>query len=157
MVPLVTTFPDFKGDPWGGNGNTLGLTPDQLLNDLRAVFEGEFPDCRDDWHSDPHKMPDKVMRLLPQSVMVFAKLDILYDSQITFTRRLLAQAVHVDWIEVPGLHQVKDMDRVTEAGRTVRQYIRQKSSEFVRSVRRSAILQDMAAPKAMTIASILNV
>jgi hypothetical protein len=35
-------------------------------------------------------------------------------------------------MEADGLHQVKDMDQVTEAGREVRQYITQKSTEFVK-------------------------
>ena len=45
--------------------------------------------------------------------MVFATLDILYKSQLGFKDRLKAQGVEVAWMEVVGLHQVKDMDDVT--------------------------------------------
>ena len=95
-MPFVTTVPDLKEDRWGSNGNTWTLTNDRLRKELSAVFEGEFPDCRHDWHSDPNEMPDQVMRLLPPSVMVLAEFDVLYDSQINFINRLLAQAVTLD-------------------------------------------------------------
>jgi acetyl esterase/lipase len=76
-------------------------------------------------------MPDKVVRMLPRTIMVFATLDILYKSQVEFKNRLQAQGVEVGCMVVDGLHQVKDMDQVTEAGRAVRQYVTQKSIEFV--------------------------
>jgi hypothetical protein len=48
-----------------------------------------------------------------------------------FRSRLQAQGVLMDWKDFNGLHQVKDMDQVTDAGRAVRQYISQKSIELV--------------------------
>jgi hypothetical protein len=55
-----------------------------------------------------------------------------------FKNRVQAQGVKVGWMEVDGLHQVKDMDQVTEAGRTVRQYVKEMSSEFVKHAKCSA-------------------
>ena len=76
-------------------------------------------------------MPDEVIRMLPRTFMVSATLDILYQSQVEFSNRLRAQGVEVDCLEVVGLHQVKDMAQVTEAGRRVKGYIKEKSIEFV--------------------------
>lgn len=76
--------------------------------------------------------------MLPSTIMVFAKLDILYKWQVEFKNRLEALGVVVSWKEVDGLHQVKDMDQVTEAGREVRRYISQKSIQFVEYANRSA-------------------
>lgn len=67
--------------------------------------------------------------------MVLATLDILYKSQVEFKDRLQAQGVEVGWMEVDGLHQVKDMDKVTEAGRAVREYIKQQSIEFAKQAK----------------------
>ncbi len=136
LVPLIDTDPDLAKDPWGDNESTVGLTPDRLLGDLRTVFEAEYPGCRDHWHSNPSKMPDEVIRMLPRTFMVSAKLDILYQSQVELSNRLQAQRVEVDCPEVVGLHQVKDMDQVTEAGRRVRRYIKEKSIEFVELAKR---------------------
>jgi len=62
--------------------------------------------------------------------MVSATLDILHKSQVLLSNRLRAQEVEVDWMEADGLHQVKDMDQFTEAGRAVRHYVTQMSVEF---------------------------
>jgi acetyl esterase/lipase len=78
LVPVVNTHPDITDDPWGKNEKTTGLTPDELLGDLTLAFKREHPDDRDHWRSNPWKMPDKVVRMLPPMVMVSAKLDILY-------------------------------------------------------------------------------
>lgn len=131
LVPLVDTDPDLADDPWGDNEGTIGLTPDRLLGDLRTAFEGQHLDCRDHWHSNPCRMPDEVVRVLPRTVIVLATLDILHKSQVEFKDRLQAQGVEVDCLEVVGLHQVKDMDQVIEAGRRVRKFIKEKSIEFV--------------------------
>ena len=56
--------------------------------------------------------------------MVLVTLDPLYKSQIEFRNRLSAQGVKVECLEVVGLHMVKDLDLVTEAGRSVRRYVR---------------------------------
>lgn len=130
LVPLTDTDPDLTDKPWGENQNSLGLTPDRLLGDLKTTFEEKHPDSRDHWHSNPCKMSDEAIRLLPSTIMVVAKLDILYRSQTKFKNRLQAQGVEVDWLEVDGLHYVKDMDKVTEAGRAVRQYIKHISIEY---------------------------
>ena len=130
MVPLLDTAPDLAENPWGDNDSTIGLTPDRLLGDLRTVFEGKYPDCREDWHSNPCEMPDDVLRVLRRTVMVFATLDILHKSQVLFSNRLRDQGVEVDRMEADGLHQVKDMSQVTEAGCAVRHYIVQKTIEF---------------------------
>jgi acetyl esterase/lipase len=82
-------------------------------------------------------MPDEVVRVLPSTTMVFATLDILYKSQVEFKNRLQAQGVEVGWKEVDGLHQVKDMDQVTGAGRAVRQYVTQESIKFVKDAKYS--------------------
>ena len=132
LVPLINTDLDLADNSWGENESTLGLTPDRLLGDLKTTFEGRHPDYRNHWHSNPYKMPDEIIRMLPKTIMVFATLDILYKSQVEFKNRLQAQGVEVDWIEVDGLHYVKDMDQVTKAGRAVRQYITQKSTEFMK-------------------------
>ena len=132
LVPLIQTDPDLADNPWGENESTLGLTPDRLLSDLKTTFDGKYPDCRDHWHSNPYKMSDEVVRMLPSpTIMVFAALDILYESDVEFKNRLQANGVKVSWMKANGLHQVKDMDQVTEAGRKVRQYATQKSIEFV--------------------------
>lgn len=130
LVPVINTDPDLTNDPWGKNERTVGLTPEQLLEDLKLVFQGELPDDRDHWHCNPLKMPDEVVRMLPAMIMVSAKLDILYQSQVAFKNRLQARGVKVDWSDFDGLHQMKDMDQVTDAGRAVRQHVTQKSREF---------------------------
>ncbi|KAF2789424.1 alpha/beta-hydrolase [Melanomma pulvis-pyrius CBS 109.77] len=130
IVPLIATDPVLANDPWGENESTLGLTPDRLLAQLKTTFDGEQPGCRDHWHSNPDRMPDQVVIALPKTTMILAKLDILYKSQEQFVRRLLGQGVEVDWIEVAGLHYVKDMDTVTDAGRAVRRYIKNTSIEY---------------------------
>jgi len=138
LVPLLDTAPDLADNPWGDNESTIGLTPDRLLGDLRTVFEGKYPDCRDHWHSNPRKMPDEVLRVLPRTIMVSATLDILHKSQVLFSNRLRAQGVEVDRMEADGLHQVKDMNQVTEAGCAVRRYVKQKSIEFAKHAKCSA-------------------
>jgi hypothetical protein len=94
-----------RRQPMGENESTLGLTPNRLLDDLKTTFEGKHPDCRNHWHNNPCKMPDEVVRKLPSTIMVFATLDILYKSQVTFKDRLQAQDMKVGWMEVDGLHQ----------------------------------------------------
>lgn len=138
LVPLIDTNPNLADDPWGDNENTIGLTPDRLLSDLNAAFKDDDPRVRDHWHSNPRQMPDEVMRSLPRVIMVLAKLDILYRSQWEFKTRLQAQHADLSYIKVNGLHQVKDLDCVTEAGREVRRYIRQVSKEFMVSAACSA-------------------
>jgi acetyl esterase/lipase len=138
LVPLLDTAPDLADNPWGDNDNTIGLTPDRLLGDLRTVFEGKYPDCRDHWHSNPSKMPDEVLRVLPRTVMVSATLDILHKSQVLFSNRLRDQEVEVDWMEADGIHQMKDMSQVTVAGGAVRRYVMQKSIEFAKHAKSSA-------------------
>ena len=133
LVPLVDTEPDLSDNPWGENEKTPGLRPNRLLDDLKTLFEGEHPDFRKNWHFNPFKMPDEVVKELPRTIMVFGTLDILYKSQVKFKNRLQAQGVEVDCMEVDGLHQVKDMDQVTEAGRKVWQYVTQQSVNFVKS------------------------
>ena len=135
MVPVVNTDPDLADNPWGENKNTIRLTPDQLLGDLGQAFDGG---PGDHWHSNPWKMPDEVIRMLPQIVMVSARLDILYRSQVAYKNRLQAQDVQIDWTEFDGLHQMKDMDQVTDAGRAVRQYVTQKSIELARRAKCTA-------------------
>lgn len=132
VVPLIDTDPNLAAGPWGKNENTIGLTPRRLLADLDAAFRDKDPGFRVHWHNNPRKMPDEVMKKLPTVVMVLAKLDILYPSQVKFKARLEDQGVNLSWIEVDGLHQVKDMDRVTAAGRKVRQYILEASREFMK-------------------------
>ena len=124
------THPDLANNPWGENESILGLTPDRLLADLKTAFEGEQPGCRDHWHNNPDRMLDEVVAVLPKTTMVLARLDTLYKSQIQFGRRLRDQGLEVDWLEVDGLHYVKDMDKVTEAGRAVRQYVKRISIEY---------------------------
>jgi acetyl esterase/lipase len=138
LVPLINTKPDLSNNPWGENESTLRLMPNRLLGDLKTVFEGKHPDCRDHWHSNPSKMPDEVIRLLPRTIMVFATLDILYKSGVKLKDRLQAQGVEVDWMEANGLHQVKDIGQFTEAGHAVMQDITQKSIELVKHARCSA-------------------
>lgn len=138
LVSLLDTNPDLADNPWGDNESTIGFTLDRLLGDLRTVFEGKYPDCRDHWHSNPRKMPDEVLRVLPRTIMVSATLDILHKSQVLLSNRLRAQGVEVDWMEADGLHQVKDMDQFTKAGRAVRHYVTQKSVEFVKHAKCSA-------------------
>jgi acetyl esterase/lipase len=138
LVPLIDTDPDLADNPWGENEGTLGLTPAPLLGDIKTIFEGEHPNFRDHWHSNPCKMPDEAVIMLPKTIMVSARLDILYKSQVRFKDRLQAQGVEVGWMEVDGLHQVKDMDQVTKAGRAVRQYVTEKSIEFVKQAKCSA-------------------
>jgi hypothetical protein len=41
-------------------------------------------------------------------------------------------------MEVDGLHQVKNMDQVIKAGRAVRQYVTEKSIEFMKQAKCSA-------------------
>jgi len=135
IVPLIVTNPDLADDPWGENDNTLGLTPDRLMGDLQTAFQGQEPDCRDHWHHNPSQLPDDIIKELPKTTMVFAKLDILYKTQVEFGRRLKDQGVEVDWLEVDGLHYVKDMDKVTEAGRAVRQYIKRVSLEYAEAAK----------------------
>jgi acetyl esterase/lipase len=77
--------------------------------------------------------------MLPPTIMVFASLDILYKSGLKFKDRLQAQSVAVSWMEANGLHQMKDMDRMTGAGREVRQYVTQKSIEFVEHAKCSEV------------------
>ena len=57
---------------------------------------------------------------------------ILYRSQVAYKNRLQAQEAQIDWTEFNGLHQMKDMDQVTDAGRAMRQYVTQKSIELAR-------------------------
>ena len=147
LVPLTNTDPHLADDPWGENETTIGLTPDQLLGELRLAFEGEHPDYRDHWHSNPWKMPDEVVRMLPTVIMVSAKLDILYQSQVAFKNRLQAQGVKVDWRAFDGLHQVKDIDQVTEAGCAVRQHVTQKSIELARHAKCSGEGSAGATPR----------
>ena len=138
MVPLVDTDPDLADSPWGDNEGTVGLTPNRLLGDLGTVFEGIDPLLRNHWHSNPRKIPEEVVRELPRTVMALGKLDILYKSQVKFANLLRTQGVELDCMEVAGLHQVKDMDQVTAAGCSVREYVTQKSIEFVKRAKCSA-------------------
>ncbi|KAK5069426.1 hypothetical protein LTR51_008676 [Lithohypha guttulata] len=138
LVPLIDTNPNLTDDPWGDNENTTGLTPDRLLSDLNAAFQNDDPRVRDHWHSNLRYMPNEVMRSLPRIFMVLAKLDILYRSQLEFKTRLQDQHADLSCIEVNGLHQVKDLDCVTETAREVRRYIWQASKEFMVSAACSA-------------------
>ena len=83
-------------------------------------------------------MPDEAVIILPKTIIVSARLDILYKSQVRFKDRLQAQGVEVGWMEINRLHQVKDMDQVIKAGRTVRQYVTEKSIEFIKQAKCSA-------------------
>ncbi|KAK5083833.1 hypothetical protein LTR05_006339 [Lithohypha guttulata] len=136
LVPLIDTDPNLAGDPWGDNENTVGLRPTRLLSDLNAAFNDD-PRFRDHWHGNPYKMPDDVVSMLPRTIILSAKLDILYRSQSKFKERLRTRGVKVSGIEVDGLHQVKDMDQVTAAGRKARQYILRVSREFIKQAARS--------------------
>ena len=49
--------------------------------------------------------------------------DILFKAQMAWIDRLGRYGKHVDYVEVDGLHKVKDLDRVTEAGRVTRRYL----------------------------------
>lgn len=144
LVPVTNTNPDLANDPWGENKNTVGLTPDRLLRDLSAAFQNESPDFRNHWHSNPCKIPDELMKLLPKMAIVAAKLDILYLSQSEFMGRLKTQNVDVSWIEVDGLHQAKDMDRVTAAGREVRQKVLQWSTGLTRHAAYESAMEGLA-------------
>ncbi|KAK5074561.1 hypothetical protein LTR70_010157 [Exophiala xenobiotica] len=115
LVPLIDTDPNLADDPWGDNENTVGLTSNRLLSDLEAAFNDD-PRFRDHWHGNPYKMPDDVSE---------------------FKERLRTRGVKVGGIEVDGLHQVKDMDQVTAAGRKARQYILRVSREFMKQAARS--------------------
>jgi hypothetical protein len=46
--------------------------------------------------------------------------------------------VEVGWIKINRLYQVKDMDQVIKAGRAVRQYVTEKSIEFIKQAKYSA-------------------
>jgi acetyl esterase/lipase len=104
LVQLINTDPDLADNPWGENEGTPGLTPNRLLGDLKIAFEREDPDFRNHGPSNPWKMPEEVVRMLPRTIMVSAKLDILYKSQVEFKDCLQAQGVQVDWMKVDGLH-----------------------------------------------------
>lgn len=132
LVPLIDTDPNFADNPWGENENTIGLTSDKLQRALDAAFRDEDPQFRDHWHNNPRKMPNDMIRKLPKMIMVSATLDILFPSQSDFKTRLQAQGVQLSSLEVDGLHQVKDLDRVTVAGREVRKYILQASRDFMK-------------------------
>ena len=140
QVWLATTNPHTLSSSFGGNKHTLGLKSATLLNDLHAALENEDEEFRDSWHSDPFKMPAEVMKLLPPSVMVYAELDCLFESQMKHKDRLLAQGVDLSWCTVDGLHMVKDMDLETDAGRRVREFVRLKSLEFIERFRSTVVL-----------------
>jgi len=132
LVPLLNTASDLADNSWGDNESTIGLTPDHLLGDLRTVFKEKYPDCRNHWHSNPRKMPDEVLRVLPRTIMVSATLDILHKLQVLFSNHLQAQGVKVNRMKADGLHQMKDMNQVTEAGCAMRRYVKQKSIKFAK-------------------------
>ena len=125
VAPLVDTNPGYAVDAWGENIDSLGLTPLRLLGELRRLFESNLAD-RNHWRYNPSRMPSWVIQTLPETVMVLATLDPLYKSQMKFWSHLNAEGIKVHWLAVDGLHMVKDMDQVTEAGRQVRQYVKQK-------------------------------
>ena len=123
MQPLVTTDFDLTDSPWGENEETVGLTPSRLLSELETAFKEKDSDCRSHWSGDAGKMPEEVLRLLPPTLVTLATFDILRKSGLRFVNDLRASNVDVVCKEFEGLHQVKDMDRVTEAGRALRQYV----------------------------------
>jgi hypothetical protein len=54
---------------------------------------------------------------------VIGRHDILFKAQMAWIERLGRHGKHVDYVKVDGLHKVKDLDRITEAGRVARQYL----------------------------------
>ena len=112
---------------------SCAVNPPQFESrDLEVAFQNEDFNVRDNWHSNPRKIPDDVIRILPRMVIVAADLDILFPSQLALKTRLEAQSVSLSWIVVNGLHQVKDLDQVTEAGCEVKQRVLHESKIFVR-------------------------
>ena len=112
-------------------GTPIERTHDRLLSNLKAAFKDDDPQIRDHWHSNPIKIPDDIVRMLPRTTMVSAKLDIRCPSQSKFKERFQTRGVRVSGIKVGGLHQVKDMDQVTAAGREVRLYVLQELRDFM--------------------------
>ena len=131
IVPVPDTDPGYADDRWGENIDALGLTPLRLLSELRKLF-GRYLSDRTDWIYNPSCVPSHVFRNLPTTTMVLATLDPLYQSQVRFRDRLVAESVNVECLEVNGLHMAKDLDEVTEAGRQVRQWMREKHGVWKR-------------------------
>ena len=124
----------------GENKHTLELTSATLLNDLHAALKNENEESRDSWHGDPVKVPAEVIKLLPPSVMVYAELDCLFESQMKHKDHLLAQGADLNWCTIDGLHMVKNMVLKTETGRLVREFVRLKSLEFIERFRSTVVL-----------------
>lgn len=78
LVADTDTDPGLVGNSWGDTQHTLRLTPDRLLSDLKTAFKDDDAWFCDSRHGNPYEMPGGVMRTLPRTIMVFAKLDILY-------------------------------------------------------------------------------
>ena len=107
IVPLVNTKQNLDMNPCGENEDTVGLTPKRLLDDLWDMSRNDRPAFLEHWHSNPCKMLDADMKLLPRTVLVFAKLNILYPSQTELEGRLRGAGVDLECLKVYGVHQVK--------------------------------------------------
>ena len=119
-VPLVDTAPDLLNDPWGNNSDAPGLTTTIFLDLLGKVFP---PEILDHWHFNPSIIPKEKVEHLPDLHLVLGRHDILFKAQRAWIDRLESYGKQVDYVEVNGLHKVKDLDRITEAGRVARQYL----------------------------------
>ena len=137
LVPLFDTDPDPAANPWGENVHTVGLEPDRLLEDLEKAFNG---DGRDHWTRNSDKMPNEILKHVPRTVMVLAKLDILYPHSVTFRDRLKKQGVEVESLEVDSIHQVKELYN-TEQGRKVWEFCTKKYRELI------ALAQSASTPR----------
>ena len=119
-VPLVDTAPDLLHDPWGDNSDAPGLTTSVFLDLLGKAFPPEIPDH---WYFNPSIIPKEKIKHLPDLHLVIGRHDILFKAQMAWIDRLERYGKHVDYVKVDGLHKVKDLDRITEAGRVARQYL----------------------------------
>jgi acetyl esterase/lipase len=119
-VPLVDTAPDLLHDPWGDNNDAPGLTTSIFLDLLGKAFP---PKILDHWHFNPSIIPKEKVEQLPDLHLVIGRHDILFKAQMAWIERLGRHGKHVDYVKVDGLHKVKDLDRITEAGRVARQYL----------------------------------
>jgi acetyl esterase/lipase len=97
-----------------------GLTPERLLSSLRAAFKGSH---EDNWRKNPSRWSDSRLGLMPPTVFALARHDVLKPEAIAFMHRMRSQGVHVFCDIFDGIHQVKDMDQVTQAGRQIRQFV----------------------------------
>ena len=138
IVPLFNTAPNLQADPWGENSDTLGLTPYRLTKELDQAFKGNE---REHWTRNPARMPNEILKLVPPTVIVRAKLDILYLDGVIFEMCLRRNNVKVDLLEVDSIHQVKELYN-TEAGRKVWEFCKEKYLDIFVSGANTSSLKD---------------